>query len=109
MMRHAAAIFGVRLGRADINPAVDLARVGVDDFRAQALGKRHRNRRLAHAGRPYDKADPNRAHIDGLRPQRCVLACERCMRGQRYGTWISSLLTELVNFLSGRSLPLWSS
>ena len=42
MMRHAAAIRGVRLGRADIHPAIDLARVGVDDFRVEALGERHR-------------------------------------------------------------------
>ena len=40
MMRHAGAIRRARLGRPDIHPAVDLARVGVDDFRVQTLGQR---------------------------------------------------------------------
>ena len=60
MMRHAAPILRARLGRPDIHPAVDLARIGVDDFRVEALGERHRGRRFADPGRPHDKADADR-------------------------------------------------
>ena len=76
MMRHAAAIRGVRLGRADIHPAIELARIGVDDFRVEALGERHRDGRFADAGRPHDKADANRARPRGGLRQRGLVVVD---------------------------------
>ncbi len=57
VMRHAAALLGSRLRGADIHPAVQLTRLGSDDFGAEPLRERHRDRGLPGSGRPHDKAD----------------------------------------------------
>jgi hypothetical protein len=56
-MRHRGALFGRRFGAADVQPAVDLARVGIDDFRPQAFGQTQGKRSLTHTGRPDDGED----------------------------------------------------
>ncbi len=71
MMRHAAALLGGWLRGADIHPSIELARIRVDDFGAESLGNRHRDRGLAGSGRAYDEADLDpigtRAHRRNIR------------------------------------------
>jgi len=46
--------FKVRLGRADIQSAVNQGRIDADDFRTQALRPFDGERGLARGGRPHD-------------------------------------------------------
>jgi hypothetical protein len=57
MMRYAPAIFRRRFRRAEIHPAVKLARVGVDYLAVRALCHFHRECRLAGSGRSDNKAN----------------------------------------------------
>src|SRR5208283_1111090 len=57
MMRYASLLGGGRLGGADIHPAIDLPRVGVDDFRAQSFGDGDCERGLAGASGTDNKTD----------------------------------------------------
>ncbi len=57
MMGYAAALPGRGLGRPDIHPAVQQARIRVDDFGAQPLGYFDRQRRFARTGRPDDQPE----------------------------------------------------
>src|SRR5271166_4790687 len=59
-MAHAGQFGRSGLGRADIHPAIDLARIGVDDFRAEAFGDVQGKRGLANPGGPDDEADLDR-------------------------------------------------
>ena len=56
-MRDAGAIGCGRLGRPHIHPAIELARIGVDDFRTEALSDLEREGSLAGPGRSHDQAD----------------------------------------------------
>ena len=58
VVRHPGALGERRLGGADVEPAVDLQRVGVDDLSAQSLGESERQRALSRCGRTDDGDDP---------------------------------------------------
>ena len=56
VVRHAPTFREGRLGRAEIEAAIDLPRVRADDPRAVPLGQRERESRLPRPGRPRDDA-----------------------------------------------------
>ena len=60
MMAHARQFGRAGLGGADIHPAVNLARIGVDDLRAQALSDLQGQGGFADPGGSDDEADLDR-------------------------------------------------
>ena len=65
MVRDAAALGLRELGGADVHPAVDLHRVGVDDLAVEAFGQVERETALAGRGRPHhghDRRDRRARH-----------------------------------------------
>ena len=54
MMRNTAPLFGQRLIRADVQPAVNLAGIGGDDFAIKLAGQGQRQGRFAHRSRPHN-------------------------------------------------------
>src|SRR4029077_19022875 len=59
---HPLALDGRWLGRADVEVAIGLSRVGGDDLRADALGELERERRLAASRGADDADDPRPGH-----------------------------------------------
>jgi hypothetical protein len=54
MVRHPPTLVGRRFRGADVETAVDLESVGVDDLSAGGFGERHRQGALARSGRTDD-------------------------------------------------------
>ena len=65
MMRHAPALGTGRLGGADIHPAIELARVGVDNFATDALGDFQRERGLARSRGAGNESGANPRRLGG--------------------------------------------
>ena len=57
MVRHPRAVGGAGLRRAEVEPAVDLERVGADDLAAELRGELHGERALAGGGGADDGED----------------------------------------------------
>ena len=66
-MRNAGTLGLRRLRGADVEPPVDLPRVGTDDLGAGPLGELERERALADRGRPDDRDHAQHAHRPNIR------------------------------------------
>ena len=73
MMRHACADFRRRLGAADVESAIELNGIEVDDFAARSFGQAECESRFADTGRSGNDED----HYRRVRVM-CVRSSSRC-------------------------------
>jgi hypothetical protein len=56
-MRDAPSLGEVRFGDPDVEPLIEVARIGIDDFAIEFLGQRNAERRLTDGGRAGNHDD----------------------------------------------------
>jgi hypothetical protein len=97
VMRYAAALGEVRFSDPDVEPLIEVARIGVDDFSIEFLGQSNAERRLADCGRTGNHDDARARFL----PLRCRLTGGRLVVARCHGIYYDDI-ESMVNRLAGR-------